>query len=167
MDEDVQEYLRTRSDAAFLRIYDAHAAALFGVALRVTGGVRSDAEDVFQEAWRRACSRFSSFEGRSSLRTWLTGFIVRCAHETLRNRFGPEEYEGSGPAPPLALAIDLERAVETLAPGARMVLVLHDIEGYTHEEIAGMLGIETGTSKSQLSRARRQLRLWMNVNTTA
>ena len=106
----------------------------------------------------------AGFEFRSSFRTWITGIAVRCALESLRRpgRLDAEYVEGlqrTQPAPPDASQrIDLERAFERLPPGYRVVLVLHDVEGYTHDEIGESLGIASGTSKSQLSRARAWLR---------
>ena len=87
---------------------------------------------------------------------------MRCALEALRQRGAPlypiEPDEISAVPPRLDLRIDLEAALASLAPGYRAVLVLHDVEGYTHQEIADLVGIDAGTAKSQLSRARRAMR---------
>lgn len=150
--------------AAFRLLYRAHAAPLFRLALRLSGGREPAAEDVLQEAWMRAIRRLSTFERRSSLRGWLSGIVVRCSLERIRadSRAGewfPDLDVAAGPARATPEAsIDLERAFEALPPGYRAVLVLHDIEGYTHEDIAALLGIGAGTSKSQLSRARAWMR---------
>ncbi|MBL8233997.1 MAG: hypothetical protein JNL98_36210 [Bryobacterales bacterium] len=164
-----EEYLRTHSDEAFRVLYQSHAATMFGIALRLTSGAREEAEEVFQEAWMRACAKIEQFRWESTLRTWLIGILVRCAHEHMRKRYGRSDRTLSfEPAAPFVTPmLDLERAVAALPPGFRMVLVLHDVEGYTHQEIGVMLGIEAGTSKSQLSRARRLLKTWMGTSETS
>lgn len=103
------------------------------------------------------------YEGRASLRTWLSSIVVRCCWERIRwERRDGEEVCADAPTAVRSagaeVRVDLERAFESLAPGYRAVLVLHDIEGYTHDDIAALLTIESGTSKSQLSRARAALR---------
>ncbi len=158
----IQEVMRG-SEQAFRRMYREHTPALFRLALGMTGGSESTAEDVLQEGWWRAIRGLGSFEARSSLRTWLSSIVVRCAWERIRweQRDGerlPEELPPSPDPQDVASKLDLERAFEAMPPGYRTVLMLHDIEGYRHEEIAGLLGIESGTSKSQLSRARKWMR---------
>ncbi len=155
------EYLRSRSEAAFRTLYRRHTPALLGMARRLSGGDTSLAEDLVQETWLRACRRLEGFRWESALRTWLAGILVRCAHE--KNRIAARESELTMDPPDAAGGgnLDVRTAVERLAPGFRMVLVLHDVEGYTHNEIGELLGIEAGTSKSQLSRARRQLKSWI------
>ena len=151
-------------EVAFRTMYRAHAPALYRLALRLTGGKVDAAEDVVQEAWARAVRRLGGFERRASLRTWLSRFVVNCALERIRweRRDGealPEPEGVAGPdAQPPEERVDLERAFGLLPPGYRAVLVLHEVEGYTHEEIARVLGVSAGTSKSQLSRARAWLR---------
>jgi RNA polymerase sigma-70 factor (ECF subfamily) len=135
--------------------------------MRLTGGNAADAQEIVHDAWIRAIEKLGTFEWRSALRTWLSAFVVNRWREMARAsaRFdGPPLDEVTSGADDERLAgtldrVDLERAVTALAAGYREVFLLHDVEGYTHEEIAGMLGIEPGTSKSQLSRARRQIRL--------
>jgi RNA polymerase sigma-70 factor (ECF subfamily) len=101
------------------------------------------------------------------LSTWLGGIAINCARELWREGRGRDEaHDEERDEVPVARGspagpedrIDLERAIERLPQGYRQVFVLHDVEGYTHEEIGGLLGIEAGTSKSQLSHARRRLR---------
>jgi RNA polymerase sigma-70 factor (ECF subfamily) len=100
----------------------------------------------------------ASFRGDSSLSTWLCGFIVNGCRARSPGRLTSED----APAPGVSVAfddpIDVHRALAALADGYRAVLVLHDVMGYTHAEVAAMLGIEPGTSKSQLSRARAAMR---------
>lgn len=157
--------LRDRGDErAFAVLYERHAPAMYGLALRQLGGDAATAEDVVHDAWIRGVERLGSFRGESSLRTWLNGFVVRLAWESQRISFDELDANAAEPAEahdPGALAadrMDLERAIAALPNGFRQVLVLHDVEGHTHEEIATLLGIVPGTSKSQLSRARSILR---------
>ena len=160
----LEGFLRDRSDRSFLALYDRHAPAMYALAYRLMGGHDADAADALQEAWTRALPRLPQFRAESALRTWLCGFVVNCCRERFR---GPlfeaidDEYSvpsGNGSDLRVLGTIDLERALTSLAPGYRAVLVLHDIEGYTHREIAVALGIDEGTSKSQLSRGREALR---------
>lgn len=149
---------------AFRALYRSETPRLFRRALAMMGGVEADAEDVVQETWRRAIDGLGTFAFRSSLSTWLSGIAWRCAVEALRARgkFDPL-HEGPGPCsggplPDAADRVDLERAFEAMPAGYRAVLLLHDLEGYRHADIAGMLGVSEGTSKSQLSRARSWMR---------
>jgi RNA polymerase sigma-70 factor (ECF subfamily) len=157
----VDAFLASRDEPAFLAIYRRHAPALYRIALRLTASA-SDAEDAVQDSWLRAVRGLPAFEWRSSLRTWLTGIVLnRCRELTRSNGRGaplfPLDEAGGGELRPEP-ALDLERAVEGLPLGYRTVFVLHDVEGYTHEEIGAVLGVDPGTSKSQLSRARRAIR---------
>lgn len=169
-DEDrslVDRFLASRDEQIFREIYRQHGSALYGFARNL---VQRDgvAEDIVQEAWLRAVRRLSSFDGRSSLRTWLIGFVVHCCHEAWRDErrhgVGSRDSDGGDTAVPAtghAEKLDLERALARLAPGYRSVLLLHDLYGMTHDEIATLLDIAPGTSKSQLARARQALRtLW-------
>ncbi len=157
----VRRYLRSRSEKSFLLLYRRYSGVLFQMALRLAGGNNSEAEEIVQETWIRATQRLADFAWRSTLRTWLIGIAVNVARERFRQR--PREE----PAVALQLVsrgrsattkVDLERAIAGLAPGYRAVLLLFDVEGYTHHEIGQMIGIDPGTSKSQLSRARNALR---------
>jgi RNA polymerase sigma-70 factor (ECF subfamily) len=147
-------------EAAFLSLYRQHTPRLFAVVLRMLGR-RPDAEDAVQEAWLRAVRGLAGFRHDSSFLTWLTGIGIRCALEIIRKRLpvdapGPPDIAAAGTPD---LSIDLERAIAELPDGYRVVLVLHDVEGFTHEEIGRLLDVEPGTSKSQLFHARRALRL--------
>ncbi|MGH8721729.1 MAG: RNA polymerase sigma factor [Burkholderiales bacterium] len=162
----VNAALARGDEGAFSALYARHTPALYGLALRLTGGDHADAQDVVHDAWVRAVERLGEFEWRSALRTWLSGFVVRRWRELARAR----RREASVPLADAPVGVDdrklqgtfdrvlLEQAVAGLAPGYREVLVLHDVHGYTHEEIGALLGIEAGTSKSQLARARSALR---------
>lgn len=158
----VEDYMRRRDEAAFLTLYRRHTPAMLGLAARLSAGRLRDAEEIVQEAWARAAASLASFRWDSSLRTWLSGIVVNGWRESARARERDvpmeEEPQTGGAQGSPADRIDLERAVARLADGFRAVLVLHDVEGFTHEEIGRLLGVETGTSKSQLARARQALR---------
>jgi RNA polymerase sigma-70 factor (ECF subfamily) len=160
----VEAVARDGDEVAFRELYRRHTPRLYPLVLRVVGGVEMDAEDVVQEAWIRATAGMGRFRGESSFGTWLTAIGLNAARDHLRRRgrWGATEdvdhVEIAVPAAPHGQRLDLERAIALLPPGCRTVLVLHDIEGYTHEEIAGQLGIAVGTSKSQLFAARRAAR---------
>jgi RNA polymerase sigma-70 factor (ECF subfamily) len=154
-------------ERAFRELYRRHSAALYQLALRIVGGSEVDAQDVIQETWVRATTRLGQFRWESSLRTWLSGITINLSREVLRRRARrPTMSLDDAPEPsvaPLRVGdrVDLERAIAALPPGSRMVLILHDIEGYTHEEIARRLKVTAGTSKSQLFAARRALRVML------
>jgi RNA polymerase sigma-70 factor, ECF subfamily len=158
---------RTRDARAFDALYARHTRAMYGVALRLAGDPER-AADVVHDAWLRAVERADRFEGRSSVRTWLVGFVVNRVRELWRDDRASVRLDDVSDASlaadePEALPhdcdpLDVERAIASLPPGFRAVVVLHDVEGFTHEEIAELLGVATGTSKSQLARARQRLR---------
>jgi RNA polymerase sigma-70 factor (ECF subfamily) len=163
-DRALTERLLTAGDeAAFRELYRRHTPRLYAFVLRMVAGSDADAEDVVQETWIRAMERIDGFRWEAALGTWLTGIALNVARSLLRRR---GRWEGSGddvpepwrPAPAEAERIDLERAISMLPAGYRAVLVLHDVEGFTHEEIGEQLGIAPGTSKSQLCHARRAVR---------
>jgi RNA polymerase sigma-70 factor (ECF subfamily) len=159
-DQLVSAFLRHRSEEAFAALYARHAPVVYGLALRLAGA--GAAEDIAQEAWVRALVRLAEFRGRSALRTWLCGFVVNCCRERWRAA-GRDLAPGPDPAvcPNPADTLDVNAALARLPDGYRTVVVLHDIYGHTHLEIAAMLGIEDGTSKSQLARGRRAMRALM------
>ena len=158
----VERFVRSRDEAAFRALYRKHAAFLYRFLLRLSAGDAAAAEEGVQETWVRAAQGLAGFAWRSSLKTWLAGIAIRWWRETTRAAGREEELPQEMPAaPPIRREIDrvdLERALAALAPGYRRVLLLHDVEGYTHEEVAELTGIDVGTSKSQLSRARSALR---------
>jgi RNA polymerase sigma-70 factor (ECF subfamily) len=160
----VTRFLSGREEAAFRALYRRHAPVLYRFATRLAGG-HAAGDDLHQEAWIRAAERLAQFRWESSLRTWLCGIAINCRRETRRARAIEGERSAAGevehvPQVPASddSRLDLERAILALPDGYREVLVLHDLHGYTHEEIARRLEIEAGTSKSQLSRARQAIR---------
>jgi RNA polymerase sigma-70 factor (ECF subfamily) len=152
----VRTFLDTRGEDVFRALYRRHTPVVYGLAYRLVG--EADAADVVQETWIRAIGALPSFAWASSLRTWLCGIAVNCCRERWRRHDLNGELVTPWSPWSADSAIDVEAALERLAPGYRAVVVLHDIYGYTHSEIATQLGIDTGTSKSQLSRARQALR---------
>lgn len=158
----VRRFLEDRAQESFETLYDRHSPYLFRVAFRMLHGDRSAAEDVLQEAWIRAVTSLSRFRGESSLRTWLCGITMNCCREVWRRRtFVPiddlPETAASSPADRLD-ALRLERALRRLDEDGREIIELYDVLGHTHEEVAAILDIAPGTSKSRLSRARATLR---------
>ena len=122
-----------------------------------------------QDTWFRAARGLSRFHWESAFRSWVTGIALNRFRELARRkgrRIAEVEgdWEGAVTAADSEGRLDLERALELLPPGFRTVLVLHDVEGLTHEEIGERLGIADGTSKSQLHRARRAMRRLLNVD---
>jgi RNA polymerase sigma-70 factor (ECF subfamily) len=157
--------VRSGDEHAFRTLYRRHTPALWRLALRLGGGDGPWAEELVQRAWIRAVEGLGGFAWRSSLSSWLGGIAINCARELWRESRtrGETSLDSAGEAAaprPIGteVRLDLERAIERLPDGYREVFVLHDVEGYTHQEIGALLGIETGTSKSQLSRARERLR---------
>ena len=153
---------------AFERVYQAHLGRVHNLARRMAGPEAADelTQDVFVRLWQK----LATFRGESSFTTWLHRLAVNVIIErfrtlgTARERFiadGEAILDGL-PASTMPgrydAAMDLETAMKRLPPGARAVFVLHDVEGYRHEEIGQMLGVSIGTSKSQLHRARMTLR---------
>jgi RNA polymerase sigma-70 factor (ECF subfamily) len=162
-DRELAAALLDRGDeAAFRELYQRHTPRLFQFVLRVVGGAEHDAEDVVQETWIRATEKLREFRWEAAFGTWLTGIGLNVARSLLRRsgRWGSADEAPEPWCPPAQHGerIDLERALALLPAGYRVVLLLHDVEGYTHEEIGQRLGVVPGTSKSQLSHARRALR---------
>lgn len=157
----VERFLRWRGEDAFRALYRAHTPALFALALRLTGGDQGEAEELVQECWVRALTALRGFRAESALRSWLCGVLVNVRRARMRADWrivDAPDFEPIVERDGAEDAIDLERAIGALPEGARDVYVLHDIHGYTHREIAELLGIVEGTSKSQLNRARSLLR---------
>lgn len=155
-------------ERAFRELYRRHTPRLYQFVLRLLGGVEFDAEDVVQETWMRATERLGQFRWESSFSTWLTGIGLNNCRDLWRRRNG-KELDWDRTADPAVEAatrdvsmIDLERAIALLPTGYRTVLILHDLEGCTHEQIGERLGITAGTSKSQLFNARRTVRGLLN-----
>ena len=151
---------------AFERLYRSHVGRVHGAILRLVGMDRARAEELTQEAFIQAWRKLSSFRFDSAFSTWLYRLGVNTALMDLRGKRDEVnaddatlELAAGGEVPFCAGERgDLERAVSKLPPRARAVLVLHDVEGWKHEEIAAELGMAVGSSKAQVHRARGLLR---------
>ena len=157
---------------AFERLYHLHAGRVYALCLRLAGEP-VEARELVQDTFIHAWEALARFRGESSLTTWLHRIAVNALLERRRRdqrrtaRVSLVEDEddverapsaGGFVAPTdVATAIDLERAIAALPPGVRRAFVLHEVEGYTHEEVAGMTGLATGTLRAQLHRARQLL----------
>ncbi|WP_330946707.1 sigma-70 family RNA polymerase sigma factor [Thermomonas sp. LB-4] len=154
--------------SAFEQLYRRHHRRVHGVIVRLVGQAGTRAEDLTQEAFVRAWQALPAFRFESAVSTWLHRLAVNTALMEMRARRSrpwPEDDDDAletvatpDTAGRAVLGRDLERAVASLPPRARAVLVLHDVEGWKHEEIAGELGMAVGSSKAQLHRARGLLR---------
>lgn len=152
--------------AAFEQLYRDHVGRVHGAILRLVGMDRARAEELTQDAFVRAWQKLSSFRHESAFSTWLHRLGINTALMDLRGRRDEDsmdnaalELAAGGDVPFCAAERgDLERAVSNLPPRARAVLVLHDVEGWKHEEISVELGMAVGSSKAQLHRARGLLR---------
>jgi RNA polymerase sigma-70 factor (ECF subfamily) len=168
----VDDILREGDERAFRELYRRYTPRLYLASLRLLGQSEMDAEDAVQETWIRAVRELGNFRWQAALSTWLTSIACNVARDQLRRirrRAENDPVHQEEPSTPARSGddIDLERAIGLLPDGYRTVLVLHDIQGLTHEEIGTSLGIAPGTSKSQLSGARRTLRALLNPVTEA
>ncbi len=162
--------------AAFEFLYHLHSRRVYALCLRMVNNP-SDAEDLMQEAFMQLFRKIGTFRGESAFSTWLHRMTVNVVLMRLRKKSLPvssleettePDEETGGPrkdigAPDLRLSgaidrVNLERSVEKLPPGYRTVFVLHDVQGYEHNEIADIMGCSVGNSKSQLHKARTRLR---------
>jgi RNA polymerase sigma-70 factor, ECF subfamily len=162
--------------AAFEHLYQLHSRRVYALCLRMMGNP-SDAEDLMQEAFLQLFRKIGTFRGESAFSTWLHRMTVNVVLMRLRKKTLPAasleettepDEETGGPrkdigAPDLRLSgavdrVNLERSIEKLPPGYRTVFVLHDVQGFEHNEIAGIMGCSVGNSKSQLHKARTRLR---------
>ena len=162
---DLVRLAQTGDTSAFERLYRREVGRVYALCLRMTCD-RTDAEMLTQDTFVRAWELLGSFRGDSAFSTWLYRIAVNVVMGHLRttrrrsSRFEAEDdleqFEIRQDAPEAAM--DLEKAIAHLPPQARAVVLLHDVEGYTHDEIGDLLGIATGTSKAHLHRARHLLR---------
>jgi RNA polymerase sigma-70 factor, ECF subfamily len=162
--------------AAFEHLFQLHSRRVYALCLRMVGNP-ADAEDLAQEAFLQLFRKIATFRGESAFSTWLHRMTVNVVLMRLRKKSLPTDSleeslepdsENSGPkrdvgAPDLRLSgavdrVNLERSIEKLPPGYRTVFMLHDVQGYEHNEIADIMGCSVGNSKSQLHKARTRLR---------
>jgi RNA polymerase sigma-70 factor (ECF subfamily) len=154
---------------AFAELYARHSARIFSLASRMAGSPETG-EDLLQEIFLQAYRKIGGFKGGSAVGTWLYRLALNHCLDFVRSRQArmdkaTDAIEDENWPPALAARrdspierMDLERAMRQLPQGCREVFVLHDVEGYEHKEIAAMLGIAEGTSKSQVFKARMKLR---------
>lgn len=157
---------QARDCAAFESLYRTHVRRVYAVCLRMTANP-THAEDLTQRAFLTAWEKLPLFRGESAFSSWLHRVAVntvlahlRAEHRREARVFGAEDpalFETPPPAPPAGIRLDLEAAIAALPPQARAVFVLHDVEGWRHDEISAELGVTTGTTKAQLHRARKLL----------
>ena len=169
--------LAQQGDAmAFERIYSLHSRRVYALCLRMVGNT-AEAEDLTQDAFMQLFRKIGTFRGESAFSTWMHRLSVnvvlmklrkkKLAETSIEETNDPDD-ESSGlrrelGAPDLLLTgsidrVHLERAIEQLPPGYKQVFVLHDIQGFEHNEIAGLMDCSIGNSKSQLHKARMRLR---------
>ena len=163
---------------AFERLYRANVDRVFSVCTRMVAD-RARAEELTQDVFVRAWEKLGQFRGESAFSTWIHRLAVNVVLDDRKSARRHDSRIDSGiedvdtlphrrtrgvdsDASP-GLSMDLESAIDALPPGARNVFVLHDVEGYTHEEIGGMLGVTSGGCKAQLHRARMLLREALNA----
>jgi RNA polymerase sigma-70 factor, ECF subfamily len=169
------ERAKQGDEESFKGLYSLHKRRVYSLCLRMTGNT-AEAEDLTQEAFLQLYRKIATFRGESAFSTWLHRLAVNVVLMRLRKKGLPEvsleetlePQQEDGPRKDIGTRdnvlagsidrINLERAIESLPPGYRMIFVLHDIEGYEHNEIAEMLGCSIGNSKSQLHKARMKLR---------
>jgi RNA polymerase sigma-70 factor (ECF subfamily) len=161
--------LAAEGDARAIRtLYDRYAPRVYAVVHRIAAD-DDLAQDYAQEAWIRAIRALPTFRGDARFSTWLHRIAVNSALQALRKADTRTSREGPAPeqipvAPVHADALlrkRLEQALDRLPEGMRQVLILHDVEGYTHDEIGDVLGVTSGTSKSQLFKARAKMRVML------
>ena len=181
-DGDVLARAQAGDHQAYAQLYALHKRRIYSLCLRMVGNV-AEAEDLTQEAFLQLHRKIATFRGDSAFSTWLHRLAINVVLMQLRKKSlslisldeamepAPEEGPGrSFGAPDLMLtgAIDrlaLERAVANLPAGYRLIFILHDVEGFEHNEIAAMLDCSIGNSKSQLHKARLKLRDALRINT--
>ena len=165
---------------AFEVLYNLHKRRVYSLCLRMTANT-AQAEDLTQEAFLQLFRKIGTFRGESAFSTWLhrmavnvvlmhlrkKGLPVVSLEETIETEEEAPRKELGAQDPVLAGSVDrlrLQRAVEDLPPGYRTIFVLHDVEGYEHNEIAGLVGCSIGNSKSQLHKARMKLREFLKTS---
>ena len=155
-------------ELAFRALYRRHGHMLQGVIRRLLGGQTNDLEDILQETWLAACRAMRTYRGDARFSTWLIAIGVRIARRRLQLVDGRGEINDAvydaGVQSNLTTRLDLERSLERLTDSQRAVLVLHDAQGFTHEEIGTLLGMPPGTSRSLLTRGRRAIRKLLSMD---
>jgi RNA polymerase sigma-70 factor, ECF subfamily len=175
-DLELAKRCRNGDPGAFEDLYRQHAGRLFNLAVRMAGSAQ-EAEDLLQEMFLHAYKKLGSFRGDSSLGTWLYRLGMNRCLDHLRGRQvkmrqatdSLDEDGAAEPATPMGTTpiavnrLDLERAIGRLPEGCRAAFLLHDVEGFEHHEVAAILGVSEGTSKSQVHKARMRLRSYLGT----
>lgn len=155
----VAAYLKTKDEISFRMLYSRHTRQLWNMAMKLTGGNQQLSEEITQDTWMRAVQALPQFEWRSGFRTWLIKICInRWREEKRKKTFSEIDDSLLIIQPAESYTGDTEKIIALLPDGYKTVLLLHDLEGYKHEEIATMLDIAPGTSKSQLHAARKAFR---------
>ena len=177
---DAIERAKRGDAAAFEALYNLHKRRVYSLCLRMTANTAS-AEDLTQEAFLQLFRKIGTFRGESAFSTWLhrmavnvvlmqlrkKGLPVVPLEETMETEEDAPRKEPGADDPRLAGSIDrmqLQRSIKALPPGYRMIFLLHDVQGYEHNEIAEMVGCSIGNSKSQLHKARMKLREFLKTS---
>jgi RNA polymerase sigma-70 factor (ECF subfamily) len=175
-DLELAKRCRNGDAGAFEELYRQHAGRLYNLALRMAGSAQ-EAEDLLQDMFLHAYRKLGSFRGDSSLGTWLYRLGMNQCLDHLRGRQvkmrqatdSLDEEGAAEPAAPMGATpiavnrLDLERAIGRLPDGCRAAFLLHDVEGFEHHEVASILGVSEGTSKSQVHKARMKLRAYLGT----
>ena len=167
----IADIVARRSERAARVLVDRHSPRLLAAVRRLLANDSGAAEDVVQQAWLNAIAALGSFRRDASFSTWMHRIAIRAALDHLRTRTPLRDCasdilmaEIATPTADVHGQLDLERLIARLPAGCRSVFVLHDVEGFTHEEIAASLGLAVGTSKAHLFRARRLLRRGLSLD---
>jgi RNA polymerase sigma-70 factor, ECF subfamily len=176
-DVELAARIRSGEAGAFEALYRQYAGRLYNLASRMSGA-SGEAEDLLQDVFLLAYRKIGSYRGDASLGTWLYRLAMNHCLDVLRSRqmrMGqvtdsmdePDAAPVSAPAPTLTTVnrIDLERAIDALPPACRAAFLLHDVEGFGHNEVADILGVSEGTSKSQVHKARLRIRARLGTRT--
>jgi RNA polymerase sigma-70 factor, ECF subfamily len=171
-DLDLAGKIRSGDGTAFEELYQQHATRLYNLAFRMAG-TAVDAEDLLQDIFLLAYRKLASFRGESSLGTWLYRLAMNHCLDVLRSRQArmsqhTDSLDDDAAAEPRAATalgavsrIDLDRAIGRLPHACRAAFLLHDVEGFGHQEVGSILGISEGTSKSQVHKARLRIRAYL------
>jgi RNA polymerase sigma-70 factor (ECF subfamily) len=153
---------------AFEILYREHSGRIYALCLRLKAGDSFDATELMQDVFVKAWRRLGTFRGECAFSSWLHRLAVNTMLENARGDRRREarvlaiddtsRLPGAARSSGVDLRMEMEEAVASLPKGARLAFVLHDVEGYQHQEIAQQLGVSVGTVKAQLHRARRLLR---------
>ncbi len=159
-DAELIESCKRGSLRGFERLYELHAHRMKSLAFHLLGS-REDAEDTVQEAFLKVYRAVRGFEGQSSFSTWIYRILINCCYDVMRKQQRLAERPARrefGADTKLPLKIALERALSLLNERQRIVFLMYEVEGLKHSEIAGILEVPEGTSRSWLFEAKRELK---------